>query len=226
MPGMIALVGGDEFRDGTQDMDRAILEAAGVERPALLVLPTAAAFERPELAAANGVTHFARLGAEAAPLMVENSSHANDAELLAPVDHANVIYFTGGNPAHLLDALTGSALLEKLKGCLERGAVVAGSSAGAMVMGSWMRFRGEWSQALGIAPGIAVLPHHERARPGDVARELAQTAPRGITCLGIDGRAACFGSPVGGWRALGAGNVTVYRDGNWRRYKPGETVDI
>ncbi len=225
MPGMIALVGGDEFRDGTEEMDRAILEAAGVGRPALLVLPTAAAFERPELAAANGVTHFARLGAEAAPLMVEDASHANDAELLAPVDLANVIYFTGGNPSHLLDVLTGSALLDKLKECLKRGAIVAGSSAGAMVMGSWMRFRGEWRRALGIAPGIAVLPHHERARPDDVARELAETAPRGITCLGIDARAACFGIPGSQWKALGAGNVTVYKDGKWRRYKPGETVE-
>ena len=92
-----------------------------------------------------------------------------------------------------------------------------------MVMGSWMRFR-EWGQALGIVPGIVTLPHHERANPDDVAKEMANSAPAGVIALGVDGRSACFGSPNGGWKVLGPGNVTVYKNGQWQRYGPGDAV--
>ena len=220
MAGLIALVGGDEFRDGCEEMDKAILEAAGVSSPSLVVIPTAAAEHNPSMAASHGVGYFSGLGANASPLMVLEAAHANDEGLLSPIDTADVIYFTGGNPAYLLYILTNSLLLAKLGDALERGAILAGSSAGAMVFGSWMRFR-EWRQTLGIAPGVAALPHHERADPSVVASELAESAPSGIVVLGIDGKSACLGGPVE-WKALGAGGVTVYREGEWHRYTSGE----
>ena len=178
MDGRIALVGGDEFRPGCEEMDRAILRATGVERPSLLVLPTAAADQNPSKAASNGVSYFASLGADASPLMALDGAHANDDELLAPVDEADVVYLTGGSPQRLLDVLRGSLLLEKLERALHRGAIVAGSSAGAMVMGEWMRFRG-WRRALGVARGVATLPHHEGSDPDRVAQEMAASAPPG-----------------------------------------------
>ncbi len=222
MPGTIALVGGDEFRPGCEGMDRAVLDASGVASPSLLVVPTAAARENPALAAANGVRHFAALGADAGSLMVLDSADANDEGLLAPLESAEVIYLTGGSPAHLLDVLSGSLLLERMLEAHRRGAVLAGSSAGAMVLGEWMRFRG-WRRALGVVPGVAVLPHHERVDPDTVAAELAESAPEGVTALGIDGKTGCLGRR-GEWRVVGAGGVTVYRGGEWRRYAAGANV--
>ncbi len=222
MSGAIALVGGDEFRPGCEEMDRAVLEASGVASPTLLVLPTAAAWENPALAAANGVRHFAALGADASALMVTEPSHANDAGLLAPLESADMVYLTGGSPAHLLDVLSGSLLLERLLAAHGRGAVLAGSSAGAMALGEWMRFRG-WRRALGVVPGVAVLPHHERADPDIVAAELAESAPEGVAALGVDGKTGCLGQ-AGAWRVVGDGNVTVYRGGQWRRYGVGEVI--
>ena len=154
------------------------------------------------MAAAHGVGYFSDLGANASPLMVLEAAHANDEGLLSPIDTADIIYFTGGNPAYLLDILTDSLLLTKLNDALDRGAILAGSSAGAMVFGSWMRFK-EWRQTLGIAQGVAALPHHERTDPGVVASELAEAAPSGIVVLGIDGKSACLGGPVE-WKVLGA----------------------
>ena len=209
-------MGGDEFRQGCEDMDRAVLEASGVSTPSVLVLPTAAARENPALAAANGVRHFAALGANAEALMVLDSDHANDAGLLAPLESADVVYLTGGNPAHLLDVLSGSLLLTRLLDAYRRGAVLAGSSAGAMVLGEWMRFRG-WRRALSVVPGLAVLPHHERADPGAVAAELADSAPPGVSVLGVDGKTGCLGLP-GAWRVVGDGSVTLYRGGVWSRF--------
>lgn len=221
MAGRIALVGGDEFRASCRGMDAELLAATGVAKPRVVIVPTAAAMERPELAAANGARHFNALGADAEPLMALTADDANDAALVAAADAADVIYLTGGNPAYLMGALAGSRLAAALRAALDRGAIVAGSSAGAMALGEWMRFRGEWSAGLGLARGIAVLPHHERSDPERVAAELAGALPAGVTALGIDGATGCV-SEGDGWRALGAGAVARYRAGAWERFGAGE----
>ena len=225
MAGRIALVGGDEFRNGCEPMDEAILRATGNPTPVVLVIPTAAVSGRPELAAQNGVRHFTSLGADAHPLMVLDQNDASDAGLASEIDSADLVYLTGGNPAHLLETLEGSTLLESIESALERGAVLAGSSAGAMVMGSWMRFR-EWRRALGIADGIATLPHHERSDPDSTLQELATSAPDELRAiLGVDGRCGALNGPDG-WTALGPGNVTVYRGDAWHRYADGDEFTI
>ena len=224
MAGPIALVGGDEFRPGCEEMDRAVLNATGVQHPQVLIVPTAAAHQGPSKAASNGVDYFSGLGAEASALMVLESAAADDEDLLAPVDGAHLIYLTGGDPGHLLDTLTGSLLLGKLKDAHQRGAVLAGSSAGAMVLGSWMRF-GVWTEALGIVDGIAVHPHHEGTDPAIIAKDLGEASPSGLVVLGIDAKVCCFGG-AGSWHVLGAGSVTAYSHGRWQRYERGQAVPL
>ena len=221
MQGPIALVGGDEFRPGCREMDEALLGATGAKSPRVLVLPTAAAFENPARAAANGVEYYASLGAKASALMVLGPDEADDEVFLKPLRSADVIVLTGGNPRHLLDTLRGSALLGELLRANVRGATLVGSSAGAMVLGSWMRFQG-WAKALGVVDGVAVLPHHEGSDPASVAAGLEADAPPGLTVLGIDAMSCCVGG-AGGWRTLGEGCVTVYRAGRWRKYRHGES---
>ena len=202
MSGKLALIGGDEFRRGCESMDEAILRATGKSSPVVLIVPTAAAFENPARAADNGVRHFAALGADARPLMVLDRSDAENPDLASEVESADVVYLTGGSPAHLLETLRESALLAAILGGLERGAVLAGSSAGAMAMGSWMRFH-EWHPALGIAKRVASLPHHERSDPDAVSRELGDGAPDDLSIvLGIDGRSGAISGPDG-WTVAG-----------------------
>ena len=205
-------------------MDATILATTGKSSPIVLIVPTAAAFENPARAADNGVRHFRARGADASPLMVLDRDDAMDGETAAAVESADVVYLTGGNPAHLLETLRDSLLLDAIRKRLENGGILAGSSAGAMVMGSWMRFR-EWWPTLGIASGIATLPHHERADPDTVVGEL-RSAPEGLTAVfGIDGAAGALSGPDG-WTALGAGRVTVYQDGGWRRFEEGESLSL
>ena len=225
MAGRIVLVGGDEFRASCRGMDAEVLAATGVATPRVVIAPTAAAMERPELAAANGVRHFNALGADAAPLMALTPDAANDDASVAAVERADVVYLTGGNPAYLMGALAGSRLAAALRAALDRGAIVAGSSAGAMALGERMRFRGEWSEGLSIARGVAVLPHHERSDPERVAAELVGELPASIVALGIDGATGCI-SEGSGWRALGAGAVTRYRAGVWERFGSGEVFGV
>ena len=222
MTGWFALVGGDEFRPGCEDMDGAILAATGVPHPSVQVLPAAATFENPARAASNGVAYLSRLGGAASALMVLGPADANDEEMVAPVDSANLIYLTGGSPTHLLDTLSKSLLVKAIRRALDRGAVIAGSSAGAMVLGPWMRF-GEWKRGLSLVPGIVTLPHHEGSDPNAVAGELASSAPSNVTVLGIDGMTCCLGREYE-WQVLGRGRVTVYQSGQWRAYAAGETL--
>ena len=230
MPGTIALVGGNEFRVGCEDMDREVMRASGKEPAGVIIIPTAAV-TGPAKAANDGVTHFAALGGKAAQLMVLEPNHANDAALISSAAGADVVYFTGGSPDHLLATLRDSALLRLLIDGLERGLVLGGSSAGAMVMGSLMRrpplySNGEgdrWVEGLGLAPGICVLPHHERRNPAETSAELRQSAPAGMVYLGIDARTGVIGGP-GDWRVAGFGNVTVYRGDDFAVFGSGERL--
>ena len=224
MAGYIGLVGGGEFRPGCEDMDREIMRASGQSPAQVVVIPTAAV-AGPAKAAEDGVRHFSSLGGDPRRLMVLNKSQADDAEFIQGVGGAGVIYFTGGSPDHLLATLRGSRLLEAILAALDGGAVLAGSSAGAMALGSLMRrpSSGEWVEALGVVPGTAVLPHHEGRDPAETSSQLRGQVPSDLTVLGIDARAGCLGRP-GDWRVVGSGNVTVYQGADWAVYHPGERL--
>ncbi len=224
MSGEIGLVGGEEFRSGCENMDQEIMRASGRGPAKVLIIPTAAV-TGPAKAANDGVTHFAKLGGDAGQLMVLEKSQAEDVEFVKPVQSADVVYFTGGSPDHLLATLKDSLLLKQILKSWNEGAVLAGSSAGAMVMGSWMRRPGggEWVEALGVVPGVAVLPHHEGSNPEEISRQLQDQAPPGLTALGIDARTGCLGGP-GNWRVVGSGRVTVYRGDGWETYDSGTSL--
>ncbi len=225
MKGMIALVGGEEFRRYCVDMDRDILAATGKDPASVVVIPTAAV-TGPVKAAYDGVTHFNGLGGKAQPLMVLDSEQANDPSMVEKVADADVIYFTGGNPSHLLETLQGSQLLTAIEESVAGGAILAGSSAGAMVMGSQMRRprEAEWVTGLGIAEGICVFPHHERSNPAEVAEQLEGRLTENLSVFGIDAQTGCLGRP-GDWRVIGSGKVTIYRQDGWQIYQPGDTIE-
>ena len=222
MPGQMCLVGGEEFRVGCEEMDQEIMSASGQNPARVVVIPTAAV-TGPAKAANDGVTHFAKLGGNCSQLMVLEREHAQDSKLIQPSRNAGVIYFTGGSPDYLLSTIKDSQLLQEIRDAVESGAVLAGSSAGAMVMGAMMRRprTGGWIDALGLVPGIAVMPHHENRNPLEISKELQGQVPSDLTVLGVDARSGCLGSP-GNWKAIGSGNVTVYRGSDWDVYQSGQ----
>lgn len=224
MAGLIALAGGDEFGRGCERMDEQMISATGLTSPKVVIAPTAAAKFRPDMAASNGVGYYNRLGAIAEPLMVLNSADADDESLVSSIDDADIIYLSGGTPSYLLEVLTNSLMFYRLRRAFDRGAIIAGSSAGAMVMGTWMRYNG-WHQALGLSGNVVSLPHHENADPDTVLKELQGTMPEGIVALGIDAMSGCIGTP-GEWRAIGNGNITAYTASGWKRYSDGETISL
>ena len=222
----ILLVGGDEFRAAGRDMDRSILALTGKAAPRAAIIPTAAALENPQRAAANGVRHFTALGATAYSVAVIERADAEDAGLASQVGGADLIYFTGGSPEHLHAVLAGSLLLDAVTAAYAAGAIWAGSSAGAMVLGEGMRRPASGSAlspALNIIPGIMVLPHHEGSDPAAVAAQRAARGEAGLTGLGIDGGTGAL-LDANGAAVLGSGSVTVYRGRGWERYAAGDVI--
>ena len=227
MAGLLGLVGGDEFRSSCVEMDGAVVERIGGASSRVLVLPTAAAGERPELAAANGVNHFTRIGADAAPLMVVDGATANEQQFADELGGASLLYIAGGNPGYLLDALRDSLVWSAIRDAWQNGMGLVGSSAGAMVLAQWMRRPPDaWGEGLNAAPGLVVLPHHERASEERTRSVRERMDGRGAV-LGIDGATGCFTDGEGAWEVLGEGNVTVYLPGEEaQRFRTGETFSI
>lgn len=219
----IALVGGNEFRRECDPMDRALLALAGGAGAQVAILPTAATNENPFVAGESGARHFRRLGARADKLMIVDEQSANQAGLVGLLEDYGFIYFTGGDPIYLHDTLRGSKTWEAVRAVHRRGGLIAGSSAGAMVLGSqFWRFDG-WTAGLGLAPHLAVMPHHATLAARWDTASMAASLPAGVTLVGIDEATALL-IPDG--RVLGVGQVTVYGAGGAQMYGPGESVAL
>ena len=74
---------------------------------------------------------------------------------------------------------------------VSKGATLAGSSAGAMVLGSKMRYR-SWMPAIGLISNTAVLPHHENSVPETVSSENQSELQSGMEIIGIDSATGVF----------------------------------
>jgi cyanophycinase len=223
MAGLLALVGGDEFRADCVPMDRALLKALGQEAR-VAILPTAAANENPGKAARNGARYFTELGARAQYVMIVDKATANDSAFAGPMSDLNLIYLTGGSPPHLLESLRGSMAMEVIQGVVARGGMLVGSSAGAMAMGArcW-GFEDGWLEGWGLAPGVAVIPHHASLAARWGAENMRRGLASEIALLGIDEATAAYGDGGGSWRVVGPGQVTVYTADEIIAYSNGET---
>jgi cyanophycinase-like exopeptidase len=235
MPGPLALVGAGEFLPAMSAFDTEMLVATGVTRPRVAILPTAsypdgeAVFRR---WAAMGVSHFAGLGADVEEVLVRDRAGADDPGAAQAVGEADLVYLSGGKPGYLLRVLVGSAVGRALASAHERGAALAGCSAGAMALAAHsfdfrvrlVPFPLRWGQGLGFAPGVSVVPHYD-AWPEPFSALIAFQAPRGSVVLGIDEDTAAMGRD-GGWQVHGASRVTVWRGRSRERFRAGEVFRV
>ncbi|HEX6595630.1 MAG TPA: Type 1 glutamine amidotransferase-like domain-containing protein [Acidimicrobiales bacterium] len=212
MSGWLALVGGAEWRDGCS-FDRTLLDASGDAE--VVILPTAAAYEHPERAVEGAVEYFEKLGAKARGLMVLNRRDAEDEANSQAVRGAKFVYLAGGSPMHLRSVLKDSKLWHSLVAAWNDGMVLAGSSAGGMVLCDPMvdPRGGAFTLGLGLVSQVAVIPHHDTWSP-EKARRTIKLAPAGLAVVAIDEQTALLRSPEGSWSVEGAGQVVVFCDGH------------
>jgi cyanophycinase len=166
------------------------------------------------------------------PVLVRDRLAADDAAAAQAVGEADLIYLSGGKPAHLFRSLCGSAVGLAIDAAHRRGAVLAGCSAGAMVLADhafdfrlgllpWLL---RWRPGLRLVPGASVVPHYD-AWPEPICALIALQAPRGSVVLGIDEGTALVGRD-GSWQVHGRARVTVWRGRHRARYRPGEVFRL
>jgi cyanophycinase len=211
MSGTLALVGGGEWQHGCS-FDGALLEVADTTE--VLVLPTGAAFEHPERVVTAATAYFADLGASVRGLDVLRRPDALDPGHAKAVREARFLYLCGGSPMHLRSVLKDSAVWDAIVDAWHDGAVLAGSSAGAMVLCDPMvdPRGGAFTVGLDLVAQMAVIPHYDHWSD-DKSRRTIQLAPKGLPLVGVDERTALLRAPDGAWRSEGAGGVTVFVDG-------------
>lgn len=155
------------------------------------------------------------------PLVRED---ANDPRLVSMLDDATAAFMTGGNQLRLSSVIGGTSLGRALAERHRRGAVVAGTSAGASAIASHMVAFGtsgttpkqrmtQMSAGLGLLPGVLIDQHFEqRNRIGRLLALVAQSPA--LLGIGIDEDTAALVSPGGVLEVIGKGSVTILDPAN------------
>jgi peptidase E len=216
----IVLFGSGEFTEKVDDIDRALIEK--YKPRSIAVLPTAAGAEKDVSKWLDmAQQHYAKFQLPVVPVPILNKSHANDEKLVALLDDADWIFFSGGDPDYLFDSLQGSSLWDKVQEKVKGGSVLLGSSAGAMVLGAYIpvfTFKSlynqkstKWHKAFGLID-YSVLPHYDQMNKlFKIAERLIEKGPEEVQSawIGIDeNTAVIFNSeePV----VLGHGGVEFH----------------
>jgi cyanophycinase len=228
------LLGSGEFEPWVAETE---LEAIGgaTGDNTVVVMPTASATEGNQVFdrwSAMALDHYRSMGVAAELLPVKVRDDAQREDFAARAEAASMIFFSGGKPQHLADVLEGTPLWTSILGALDRGAVYAGCSAGAMVasqaqtdqvvrhgMGSG------WLFGLGLVPGVSFGVHWDRTRwiPGVRPFTTSRLAP-GAWFVGIDERTAILGDGTT-WEVHGRGGVSVHHEGGGQVYRSGQRFE-
>ena len=229
--GVLALVGGDEFKPGNEAHDRVLIDRRG-PGPAYIV-PTAAARQRPDLAVATAQRWFADLGLDVVGLPVLRRSDATAATNVELAEQGGFFYLTGGDPGIVVDVLRDSPVWRAIAAAWRRGATLAGSSAGAMALGEWTLIRKSYpghaerrcKPALDLVPHVAVAPHFETFGHRWVDSVLVEPPDDDVVIVGIDERSAALWDGRA-WTAAGPGRVTVMTRRERDVYQPDMLVKL
>lgn len=234
MAGTLALAGAGEFLDSMQAVDAQLLARAGGNN--VVILPTASAPDGPgvpERWITMGIDHFTRLGAQAEGVLALDRAACDDPAHAARIRAANLVYFSGGKPDYLRRTLAGTAVWVAVREVFDRGGVLAGCSAGAMILGGYvpefsmklgLPWIDRWAASFALIPNAIIAPHYDEF-PEILVNLMFGRRPSGSYLIGIDGHTALVGSDHA-WQVLGAGRVTVRQGRATKRYTAGQAVAL
>ena len=152
-------------------------------------------------------------------LRPEEREEADDPEAARTLGDATGVFLTGGNQSRLTQVVAGTRLGDALANAHDRGAVLAGTSAGASAMASHMVAYGtpgptpkhrmvQLSAGLGIIDGVVIDQHFEqRGRIGRLLALVAQSPS--LLGIGIDEDTCAVVAADRTLHVLGKGAVTI-----------------
>ncbi len=230
--GPLALVGSGEYLPQMATVEGGLLEG---RPPVYVQLATAAVPDGPTVVEKwhrLGREQAERLGARAVVVPVATREDAESDVCAEMISGAGLIYLSGGHPDFLADTLRDSAVWRAIVTAWSNGAALAGCSAGAMAMTSWIPSlrhpRSGGTQGLGLLPHLRVIPHFDAfsARVPDLfARFVLPHDDDTASVIGIDEDTALVGGPTS-WRVLGRQSVwRLHADGR-EEFPAGSTLEI
>jgi len=251
-PVRLALIGGEEFADGFEETHAELL--AGLDgRRRVVFLPTCAADDGS--AVIDFWCNLAReklsaLGAAVETSRVLDVASANDERHAQLIAKADWVYFGGGYPHVAMRILPNTRVMDALTAAMARGALISGSSGGAMLMCArsfvitpehaaaigqyWPSgVPDDWDppllpplDGLGWIPRSVCAPHFNR-RLLPKKWLAGEGLPDGFTLIGIDEQTALVSRGDQGWDVRGRGAVTIVRKGlKPVVYRPGEPIGL
>ena len=222
--GTLIAIGGGRLSD---EIYEAFRKYAGGDDARIVVIPTASDDE-----SLSGDPEFQRIREswekrgfnDVTVLHTRNPEEASSEEFIRPIREADGIFFTGGRQWRIADGFLGTLAQEEMFRLLDRGGVIAGTSAGATIQGSYLArgdtrnnqvMMGDHEEGLGFISNIAIDQHVlARNRQFDLY-EIVRNKP-GILGIGLDESTAMVvrGDTM---EVIGAGYVLVYDGGFWSR---------
>lgn len=214
----LTLIGGSEDKEGARLILSEVVRLAGSGRFVVASL----ASEVPDLQWERYQRIFLSLGVrDLAHLAVTGREDALNPRNLDILDNASAVFFTGGDQVKITTKLKGTDLFTRIRALYDRGALLAGTSAGASAMGESMLV-GESTQeeshkvggafymahGLGLVSGLVIDQHFaQRARIERLIGAVAEN-PGGLA-LGIDEDTAVIVENEAQLTVIGSGAVYV-----------------
>ena len=191
--GSLLIIGGN--LGSTPSVWDKFTELAGGKEKARLVVITAAAGDSAasDTAAVNEIKK--QTGIKNVMLLhTRDLKEANSEKFVAPIRQATAVYFTGGRQWYIADSYLNTLTHQAFFDVLDRGGVIAGSSAGASIQGSFLWrgdtkgpdiLIGDHTQGLGFLKNSVIDQHLlRRNRTFDLV-PFIKTAPK-IIGIGLD----------------------------------------
>lgn len=227
--GYLLLEGGAEFGGQMRDPDLRAIELAGGFDVPIRIIPTAAAPDNNhQRAGNNGIRWFQSLGAkDVVSVSLLSKIRAEDKNIARSLREAKLIYMLGGFPHYLGQTLKGSRAWDAVLEAYQNGAVIAGSSAGAMVMCQYYYDPGgkRVHEGLNLLANSLILPHHNTFGKS-WAPQLLKKYPKTIL-IGIDEQTGMINDGENNsWNIHGRGAVTLYQNEKVTTHQAGNTFSV
>ena len=195
-----------------QAIDSAFAALAGGAGSHIVVIPTASVGD----AGPPGMESFLvrrnreRFGVAAVSVLHSLDRAISDSDrFVEALRGATGVWILGGFPERLVQSFVGTRTERAIRELLDRGGVVGGESAGAVVQGAWLDTTGDGfiRGGFGLLTRAAIFPHFDK-RGGEAASRFLAEHPDDLG-IGIDNETALI---VKGNRAevVGRGTVSVY----------------
>jgi len=249
----LALIGGEEFSDKFREIHAGLFTNTG-KKPRVAFLPTPAAndgSETIEYWCAQAREKLAVLGAKVRPLRVVDRNSANDLCNAQQIREADWVYLGGGYAHVAFPILRETKVLNSLFSARQRGALISGASAGAMMMGelsivitpelvediskywesgapsNWNPTVPPLIRGFNWLPKTIIAPHFDRPWFSHKWLEQEDFLPKGFTLIGIDEHTTLAQNSNGYWEVFGLGSVSLFKEGRRvAHYTAGDTFQL